>query len=195
MAKQKHHCLHGSARQVVIGHCRFLRESKNTDPLQLKNLSTDSYQNWHGLSQPQSGLILQIWYQSDQRGRSCDGPICMWLSVFFFFLFRLRRYSPNRPTDFHGWWLKRRVFAQGRAFFRFHCNNTHIVGVAFKKPPFFTPFLTKRDSPWEEDSNWRTSRTNQPILVISGSNDVIRWQVWLHVDSNTPVEIGGSHAP
>ena len=59
---------------------------------------------------------------------------------FFSFLFFWPGYSPNRWTDVDGWWLKRRVLAQGSAFWGSRDHVIKTVGVAPQKPPFWALF-------------------------------------------------------
>ena len=100
-----HHCMHGSAMQVVIGHIAFKGDMANFDLSYLRHRWPDQHQNLHGWLRRGYNETIPKWCWSHTRGglHRCATYNKMFPVFFFPFLFPLTNAQPKRLKRF--WWL------------------------------------------------------------------------------------------
>ena len=112
------HGLHGSASPVltatglVNGRGQFSTRPQNPHTL------TDHQKIWYMWLRRRPLRLCQIWC------KSFDGGLLGNEIFIYLYLFHELTYRSDQSMDFHALWLKRRILAQGCAFweFRWHCS-------------------------------------------------------------------------
>ena len=114
------------------------------DPPQNKHPLTDHQKIWYGWLRRRHLRLRQIWCKSVDGGFWANG----WnITKFFLFIylfipfFHELTYRSDATTDFHAWWLKRRVLAQGCAFWGFVDIAPHFRGETPPKTPIFGAWI------------------------------------------------------
>ena len=136
--------MHATRSSYTLWQLATLKQLQNTEP-DIYNKSAFSYlrtlTTWHQ-------KIVASDYVGDPYGcakfganPSTGGFWADGWRNFYLFIYLFIPFFHDPPTDFHAWWLKRRGFAQGCAFwgFRWHCSP--LWGWNTPKPPIFGAWI------------------------------------------------------